>query len=734
MRDEPAQRAVGGAAPSDPGRLPRRPRGPDAREVRRSPHRRGVELGEASLRWCRAVEGLRRPQAPGADVEPAGGVGCDVPLQLRHRALPVLRTARVALGDADGRPVDRDLRGPPRVGAQRPSAHLHGRLVRGRRGEVDDPGDAPRVPALAEHAAGADEHLRAPRGEVGGHLPDPAVRLPGQGPVGEAHPLQPRERHPAGLGARERHRHDAERRPQAGVPLGHERREVRHRAGGAGDGPARHQHGVEQVGRGVVGELVEHRPRGPRLAVDGAAHRHRHRRRRALVVGEHEHPHPRTEHTGRVVEDLDAGHRLRLRAREHTVGHLPAPPHAVARPDPADRRQGAAQDRERLGVPGVLARRHAATEPVVDEEHPVLQGRRHAVLPPQARTARQAGLARVGVPQEGVRDGRVGRGEGRPRHPAPPGAGGGHEAQAQPLAQRRAPEPRGVEQCRQLGEAQRRLPHPRDLGRRRRREPGELGVGREVALPHQVHGARLVGRRPEVRRQRPALLPADPAARRAGERHHAGVAQVGEGLDQQRAPGLEQVVRLVEEHQQGAQLGQARDQVAAVLVEPGTDLRVGDAVDLLGQLERVALGVDGRVGGRFLGRRHQVRHGLEREHRDLGGEGPVGGGLQPQVGRRGDPLPLDGGRRHEHDHRRAARLPGQAGEPEADVGLPRSRWHDHPGAERHPVDPLAALVGLHRGERRPLVRPPRQAGRTPLTPRRHGRRRPARGAWCGGGR
>ena len=47
---------------------------------------------------------------------------------------------------------------------------------------------------------------------------------------------------------------------------------------------------------------------------------------------------------------------------------------------------------------------------------------------------------------------------------------------------------------------------------------------------------------------------------------------------------------------------------------------------------------------------------------------------------------------------------------------------------------LAALVGLHRGERRALVLTPRQAGRARLTPRRHGRRRRGRGAWCGGGR
>ena len=143
----------------------------------------GVEVGDRR-------RGVRREG--GVDVRDAGDhVALDVdavePLVLADEPVPVVAALGVVLADADHAPGQRDLLRPVRVRAQRAAAGLHDGGAGGRGGEVDQPGDRPRVPALAEQPARADQDLAVPLLEEPRHPRHPVAAGPGAllGPRGE---------------------------------------------------------------------------------------------------------------------------------------------------------------------------------------------------------------------------------------------------------------------------------------------------------------------------------------------------------------------------------------------------------------------------------------------------------------------------------------------------------------------------------------------------------------------
>ncbi len=107
--------------------------------------------------------------------------------------------------------------GHVRVGAQRPAAGLHDRGDGGGRGQVDQPGDPPGVPALAEQAAGADQHLAVAGLEERGHGRHPVRDGPRPGRASRPGRRPPTSSLPASAGSRRSHE-GGERRRVSGEP------------------------------------------------------------------------------------------------------------------------------------------------------------------------------------------------------------------------------------------------------------------------------------------------------------------------------------------------------------------------------------------------------------------------------------------------------------------------------------------------------------------------------------
>ena len=149
--------------------MPRAPR----LAARPSEHRGGdgVEGGDG-----------RRSERPEGGVH-VGDAGLDLAGLVRREVMPVLAdesrvvggSAQVAVGHDDDVPVVSDLVGFVRVEAERAPPDLLDRHARRRGAEVDEHVRRPRVPALAEQRAGADEAARTAGLVEARHEWDPAA-------------------------------------------------------------------------------------------------------------------------------------------------------------------------------------------------------------------------------------------------------------------------------------------------------------------------------------------------------------------------------------------------------------------------------------------------------------------------------------------------------------------------------------------------------------------------------
>ena len=302
--------------------------------------------------------------------------------------------------------------------------------------------------------------------------------------------------------------------------------------------------------------------------------------------------------------------------------------------------------------------------PLLDQQHPVVGGRRVPVRLGDARAGRQPEQSGVRHPQ-----GRVGE----------LGIGGLREAVVEPAeeaggAVRRVGQRRG-----QLGEPLALLGQPVGLARGRGGEPGELRERRQVALAHHGRDARGEQRRPEQLVDQCLLVLGQGARWGRGEPEHEGVRQLVEHFLEQPAPHLEQVVTLVEHQGEVADLLEPLDEGSAVGVEP-VEKRLGVAR---------AVVVDGVV---VVERRQRLVRQRGERPVDLprgAGRGRLQGVPATQ------PLRLDRGVRAEHDR----------GAPPAPCGLQPDEGLSGPGRQH---DPGATSAGRPRPARSP--RAPRAGG------------------------
>ena len=388
------------------------------------------------------------------------------------------------------------------------------------------------------------------------------------------------------------------------------------------------------------------------------------------MVAEHQHPQPAAEVRVLGRHDLAERDGLRLAACEHPVDGAAAAADASGGELVADRREHR-PDPLHHGV--VAARRTQQTDPALDQQHPVV-GRRVVPVPLlEPGALGQCEQAGVHHPQHRVLEGGV-VARGVPVQP-------GEEAGG---AVRRVAQRRG-----QLEEALALRGQPVVLAGRRGGQPGELRERRQVPLAHDgrdAHGEHrlaeeLVDELPLVLRQR--------LGRRGGEPEHERLRQLVEHLLQEPAPHLEQVVALVEDQRQVADLLEPVDQRLTVGVQP-----VEQAPGLRPLLVDLVVGVEGGEG--LVRQRGEPLLELARATARLVGQ------LLPAA----EPLRLDRRVRAEH-HRRAAAASGGV-QPDQRLAGP-GRQH-HPGPARtgrlgvlDGVEGLA-LVGAQRVRRGGVLR------------------------------
>ena len=478
------------------------------------------------------------------------GVDAEVAGVLADQPVPVVAALGVLVGDADQRPVHRDLLRPQRVGAQRATAGLHDRGDRGDRGDVGEPGDPLRVPALAEQRSGADEDLAVAVLEVRRDQARPTAGAPtGRRSAGAVEPA------PSG----------STRSDAARSRSGSQARNAVQRGRGAGDRLAGDEHRVEPAGLRGGDQRLEHRVGRAGLLVDDPGEVRGQRRSGALVVAEDQHPHPLGEVEVLVGADLDDGGGLRRRAGQHPVDRAATAADAALGPLVADRRQRAAYRLDDLLVLGQPGLGEPAGQPVVDQQHPVVRGRRRAVLLLHPGAARQPDHPDVVQPQHRAAHVRLLLDQREPRRPA------GHEPRVQPLQERHRAERRVGELGDQLPEPLGLLLQPVVLARRRGGQPGQLDERRQVADLDHRRDRDPVERRAEQLVDEERLVGGERLGRGRGEPEHQRVGQLVEQLADQAAPHLEQVVALVEDQQQRPAVLerlQLLDERAAVLVQP----------------------------------------------------------------------------------------------------------------------------------------------------------------------
>ena len=321
------------------------------------------------------------------DVEP------EEPGVLAHQPVPVVAALGVGVGDADQRPVDRDLLRPQRVGAQRATAGLDDRGDRGDRGDVGEAGDPLGVPALAEQGAGADEDLAVAVLEVRRHQADPVAALP-RTDEGCAASSSPRAARPGacrpGSASGGSHCWNASSVPGAPATV------LPVTSIGASRPVSAPSTSAVEHGVGRAGLLVDD---AGQVGGQGGAG--------PLVVAEHQHPHPVAEVEVLGAHDGHDGGGLGLAPGQHPVDRAAAAPDPALGPLVADRRQRAAYRLDDLprprGLPGLG---EAAAQPVVDQQAP---SRRRSAACGAPRPGGRRGAARACR-----RGGAAGR-RGRPR-------------------------------------------------------------------------------------------------------------------------------------------------------------------------------------------------------------------------------------------------------------------------------------------------------------------------------
>ena len=458
---------------------------------------------------------------------------------LAHEPVPVVAALRVVLADADHAPGERDLLEPGRVGPQRTPAGLHDGGAGRRGGEVDQPGDRPGVPALAEQSAGADEHLAWPSSK--NRVTHGTQSRLVQGP-------------------------SSRRRASSRTTRSARRRDVRPEPGAAC-----------RPSRATVVPVTRRGCRCRTRTVRGA-------RARAAPSRPASSTTPRRS-TGRVAAARSWSQstsirsrspRLRcstctiwvsasvlasLRASTRSTGLRPrtdaAPGQLVA-----DRRQHRADPRRRPRRRAPV--RAQVLHPALDQQHPVVGGRGVPVglgepgavgQREQTRRAPSAGrrvLLRVVARLQSAPE----PASSQPKNDVEPYAG---SLSAVVSSANRSP-------C--VGE-------PLVLGWRRRGQPGELGERCEVPLADHGRDADAEDDVAEQLVDEPLLVRGQGARRRRGEAEHEGVRQLDEQLLEQPAPDLQQVVALVEDQREVADRLEPLDERAAVRVQGVQQRAVG---------------------------------------------------------------------------------------------------------------------------------------------------------------
>ena len=343
---------------------------------------------------------------------------------------------------------------------------------------------------------------------------------------------------------------------------GSQARNAVQRGRGPGDGLAGDEHRVEPARLRGGDQGLEHRVRRAGLLVDDPGEVRGQGRSGALVVAEDQHPHPLGEVEVLVGADLDDGGGLRRRAGQHPVDRAAAAADAALGPLVADRRQRAAYRLHDLLVLGQPGLGEPAGQPVVDQQHPVVRGRRRAVLLLHPGAARQPDHPDVVQPQHRAAHVRLLLDQREPRRPA------GHEPRVQPLQERHRAERRVGELGDQLPEPLGLLLQPVVLARRRGGQPGQLDERRQVADLDHRRDRDPVERRAEQLVDEERLVGGERLGRGRGEPEHQRVGQLVQQLPDQPAPHLEQVVALVEDQQQRPGGFELLDERAAVLVQP----------------------------------------------------------------------------------------------------------------------------------------------------------------------
>ncbi len=613
---------------------------------------------------------------------------------LAHGAQVVGVAARVVLGDADDGPVVGDLVRALGVQPQRAPADLRDGRRGGRAAEVDDDVERRAVPALAEQPAGADEDLRAPRLQPAGEQRHPDARRPpdpgGEGDQG-AVAVERVVEQPVG-------QHVRDERPEGEEVL------AAHRDGAPGD-----QDRAQPRPEVAACEREERQPgRAGGLLLGRLGQRRGRLRGPLLEVAQHGGPQLVAERVRLGLQHVHRRAGLGRRQRADPVdrgGRRAQAPHGQ---QVAQARQHRA---DRLEQPGVLegARGRQVLAGVGLQQHPpVLRVGGDPVLLAQPRPAGQLHDAAVREPEPGPRQVRLGLLEVLPGQLRP--------AALEPTVVQPSPQPvrerqRAGAQRQQLelevGEALPLGDHPGVLLGRRRRQVDQLLVGRELALlDDRGRRHREVAVAEELVVQL-GLPRGHRGARGGGQPDHPGV--VAERADQsaaQRAPGLEQVVALVEHQRPRSGRGGAPHQLPPARVQQREQVRPRLTA------QRRPTGLGQRRGGVVLlvlvvGGAVPHRQRLVGQHRDRGHQRALGAG-RPRVRPVAaellplrQPLRLHGGVRREH-HRAAAE---PAGDLEAHHRLARTRRHDDVrprlavGAQRlEGVERLALVAAEGAGE------------------------------------
>ena len=481
---------------------------------------------------------------------------------LAHQPVPVVAALGVGVGDADQRPVHRDLLRPQRVGPQRPAPGLDDAGDRRDRRDVREAGDPPGVPALAEQCPGADQHLAVAVLEVRRHQPDPVAALPRADQAAQSWSTRPAARPAASRPAR------AVREPLPGTPAAC---------------PGRRPRSCPVTSIGASGPVSAPSTSAPSIACAEpdcwSSTPVRSAGRVAPARSWSQSTSIRRPVAEVAVLGADDRHDrggLGLGPGEHPVDRAAAAPDPALGPLVAHRRQRAAYRLDDLLVLGLAGLGEVPLQPVLDEQAPVVGGRLGAVLLGHPGAGRQPEQARVVQPEHGAAD------LGLLLEQVEPRDGRGHEPGVEPLQERHRPERRSGQLGDQLLEPAGLLLEPVVLLRRRGGEPGELDVRRQVADLDHGRDARAVERRPEQLVDQERLVGRERLGRRRGQAEDHRVRELVEQLAQQPAPDLQQVVALVEDQQQRPGGPELLDEGLAVGVQAGEQAlggRVGGGRD-----------------------------------------------------------------------------------------------------------------------------------------------------------